>query len=329
MDAERTDPHAWLSHIAGIASLLKARGPQLHNLPLPRAAFEHCRYNLVSSTPGIRLAPANLWQMLYCIFKRKSFGFADPAWLNEPWIGVEKEITQRVVDQGLKLAAIVERSDEYAQSMAGMTDLRQLVRECDVTTSQVEMLKQELIAEEETGKRFNAESDDSPRELADENMSNCLLLRLTATTIELLLNEAAQDVLQQARRRKRYSMQSTDDERYQFAVEVRSVELMVPHKSRLFDLARELVEGSYDLHGRVTIVARLLFPLHAAVRHLPPSSPLSDKCIALMEQLQGRKGALPHRKLDEKDFTFLAHARQKAMVALGALQGQGGKGQPG
>lgn len=267
--------------------------------------------------------------MLYCIFKRKSFGFADSAWLNEPWIGVKKEVTQRVVDQGLKLAAIVERSDECAQSMAGMADLRQLVLECNEAILQIEILKQELAVEEEEEKRLTADSDDCSRDLANESASNCLLLRLTVTTVELLLNEAAQDLLHQAQRRERYALQATDDERNQLAIELRIVELVVPPRSRLFELARELVERSYDLYGRATIVARLLFPLHAAVRHLPPSSPLSGKCIALMDQLQGRKGALPHRKLDEKSFTFLAHARQKAVVALGALQGQDGKGRAG
>lgn len=264
--------------------------------------------------------------MLYCIFKRKSFGFADSAWLDEPWVGVEKEVTQGVVDQGLKLAAIVEKSDECAQSTAGMADLRNLVLDCNEAISHVKKLKEELARAEEAEERLRAESDDCPKDLADEHASNCLLLRLTATTIELLLNEAAQDVLQQARRRKRYSIQSTDDERNQFAIEFKIVELTVPSESTLFELARELVDGSYDLYGRVTIVARLLFPLHAAVRHLPPRSALSDKCIALMDQLQGRKGALPQRKLDEKDFTFLAHARQKAVVALGALQGHCGNG---
>lgn len=58
MDPERTDPQAWLSHIAGIASLLMARGPRRHRLPLPRASLEHSRYNLVSSAQGARLRAA-------------------------------------------------------------------------------------------------------------------------------------------------------------------------------------------------------------------------------------------------------------------------------
>jgi hypothetical protein len=48
-DPEQTDPRAWLRHMAGLATLLQVRGPHRQRGMLARAAFENCRYNLVSS----------------------------------------------------------------------------------------------------------------------------------------------------------------------------------------------------------------------------------------------------------------------------------------
>lgn len=263
--------------------------------------------------------------MLHCIFHRKSFGFADPAWLDEPWVGVQKRIEQRIWDQGLKLTAIMERSDDCAQGMADLAGIQQLVRECNEAISQIESLKQELAMEDEADKRLSAERDERSHDGAEENALNCLMLKLTATTIELLLHEAAHDLLQRAREMEWSSMRATDSDTGRFVLELAIVELEVPPQGRLFELAEELVEGADDLYTRrkgSTFVARLLFPLHAAVRHLPPGSPLWDECSMLMDQLQGQKGTLPHLDLDERGFTFLGHARQKSVVAIGALQGQ-------
>lgn len=47
-DPEQTDPSAWLGHMAGLATLLQARGPYRQYRMLARVSFENCRYNLVS-----------------------------------------------------------------------------------------------------------------------------------------------------------------------------------------------------------------------------------------------------------------------------------------
>lgn len=111
-----TRPQGWLEHLAGVSRLVEVRGPDRHRTARSRAALEHIRHLL----------------MMRSLLHRRASVLSEPAWLEEPWQGVEKSLEQQVFDCGLILGAVFERVDRVSrgESSGNVSLAQQTLEEC-------------------------------------------------------------------------------------------------------------------------------------------------------------------------------------------------------
>lgn len=250
---------------------------------------------------------------MHCILKRRGSGFASHAWLSQPWLGCEKRINQKIMDYGFKLASILQKVEESIGRVEDMNQLRVLAHECYSSISILKSLRHELDAMQQLGPEASQE------DLMQD--ANRIMLKITATMIELGLCDAAVEVARTAKEIclhwSSYSSQRNVDNGND---ELSEIEKEVPPRSQRISLAMEIVDGAHIItQRRLTAIGRLLYPLSLASKHLKGlASPYYEQSIALRKTVQGC-GSSIDLDLGQEDFWVLGNSKQKSIMALGGM----------
>ena len=160
------------SHMAGLSTLLLLRGPNGVRDAMSLALFEHSRYVYV----------------LQSILKRKASVFSTSEWMTIPWSAAAKTGEQQILDQGLLLGCLLERSEAFLAHEPGLVsdyEAFDLVQDC--------MKVHECIGKLLCHRKSPSPSDDAS--IAGATHPTVAVVRTTSFALQLMACATASDVL--------------------------------------------------------------------------------------------------------------------------------------
>lgn len=190
-------PNGWLSHAAGVARLLEARGPESYTTDKGHPIFLHTRILIT-----IRASTA-----------RKACFLSQPQWLTLPWRNHPKNMQHRLVDVMVFLPVLLETYDNVQEtsgsdSEARRRDRQYLLDRCAALIGELESWYTQLCAEANGHALWHTTSSDDPSypfpqlfSFDDHSVGytvmlywTCsLVIRATMREVQRLLNEATGD----------------------------------------------------------------------------------------------------------------------------------------
>ncbi|KEF63606.1 uncharacterized protein A1O9_01584 [Exophiala aquamarina CBS 119918] len=312
---DRNDPEAWKSHVAGISAVLQARGAKRHNGAFSRDALEHCRYNL----------------MMQCITSRNAFGFASGQWLDDPWNGAKKQVEQQVMDEGFRLAQILQIIDDDSFWWVEIESIQELLRMCEIGSSRLYKIKAKHLPGPTSHELRKPQPPASDKDLSrgvetDSQTSNRLVLRQTASAIQLGLCEATRCIMQKVLESSYYGITHCGSSRWKITDPESCIETEVVILEDGMQLAKEVVSNTNMIFNEFSDpelppeAIRLLFPLKMSSRMLKycTSCPQYEQCNTFINYLSGTKGS-NYAKARPKEFFVYGGSRQKNISATEAL----------
>lgn len=264
--------------------------------------------------------------MLQCLSNRNASGFASKEWLDDPWIGASKGLEQQVMDCGFKLARVLQRLDEDTFWWADIKSIRELIEACEDGTNKIKAIKRDhlrgLLLDPDAKLGLQAPSGCSPSDDTAQE-ANRLVLRLTASAIELGLCEASNCIMQKVLESSFYAISHSGSNHWRLVDSQSCAETEVTLPEDGTKLAKEMVnEAGVVLSGEdlPPEVVRMVFPLKVALRMLKHTSycPQYEQCSAYLNYLQGRKGS-NFTKLHPREYFVYGGSRHKNVLAVKAL----------
>jgi hypothetical protein len=264
--------------------------------------------------------------MLQCLSNRNAAGFAEKEWLEDPWIGISKSLEQQVMDCGFMLARVLQRLDEDSFWWTDISSIRELIKACENGTKKIKAIKKEYLM----GPRLDHDSNLAPsasntHSTSDNNQqeANRLVLRLTASAIELGLCEASNCIMQKVLESSYYAIRHTGGNSWKLIDSQSCAETEVTVPEDGIKLAKEIVNEAgvvFDQEELPPESVRMVYPLKVAVRMLKHSSycPQYEQCSTYLNYLQGRKGS-NFTKSRPKEYFVYGSSRQKNVLAAKAL----------
>lgn len=264
--------------------------------------------------------------MLQCLSNRNASGFADKEWLEDPWIGAIKSLEQQVMDCGFMLARVLQRLDEDSFWWTDIKSIRELIKACEDGTSKIKSIKKEHLRGPALGldPKLEPMASNGPS-ISNDNQqeANRLVLRLTASAIELGLCEASNCIMQKVLESSYYAIRHSGGSSWKLIDSQSCAETEVTVPEDGIKLAKEIVnEASVIFNGEELPpeTVRMVYPLKVAVRMLKYSSycPQYEQCTTYLNYLQGRKGS-NFTKSRPKEYFVYGSSRQKNVLATKAL----------
>jgi hypothetical protein len=265
-------------------------------------------------------------KMMQCIANRNASGFASKEWLDDPWIGARKGIEQQVMDEGFKLAHVLQRLDDDTFWWADITSIKELIEACEDATSNIGSIKTEHLKgppldpdPKLPGPVASGGRIDDPK----PQIANRLVLRLTASAIQLALCEATHCIMQKVLESSFTGISHCGGNRWKLIDPESYTETEVTVPEDGIQLAKEIVNEASIIFNNAELppeVVRLLFPLKVAARMLKYSKCCSqyEQCNAYVYYLLGRKGS-NFTKMHPREYFVYGTSRQKNALATKAL----------
>lgn len=124
--ASQSGPHGWLSHAAGVARLLEARGPESYTTEKGHAVFLHSR----------------IFTIIHATTSRKACFLSQPEWMTVPWKNHAKSMTHQFIDVMAFLPVLLETYDNTERNKSvGSEEQRRarqsLLAQCAILNSQL------------------------------------------------------------------------------------------------------------------------------------------------------------------------------------------------
>jgi Fungal specific transcription factor domain/Fungal Zn(2)-Cys(6) binuclear cluster domain len=191
-------PNGWLSHSAGVARLLEARGPESYSTDRGHPIFLHTRIFVT-----IRASTA-----------RKACFLSQPQWLTIPWRNHPKNMQHKLVDIMVFMPVVLEMYDKVQESSGADTEARRrggqaLLERCDALNQRLGGWYNQLCAMAKGRPLWHTTPSDDPSHpfpelisFDDHNVGYTIMLYWTCSLVMQvtmlqayrLLNEATGDV---------------------------------------------------------------------------------------------------------------------------------------
>lgn len=270
-------------------------------------------------------------KMMQCITSRNALGFASKQWLDDPWIGAKKQVEQQVVDEGFRLARVLQRLDEDSFWWADIESIQELLEMCEKGTSKLDKIKTKCLQGPTHDEIHKSQSPASDKDLIQHGESgtqtaNRLVLRLTASAIQLGLCESTHCIMQKVLESSYYGITHSGGSHWKIIDPDSYVatEVIVPEDGT--QLAKEIVKTTDIIFSKFNDpelppeAIRLLFPLKMASRMLKycTSCPQYEQCNKFIHYLSGTKGS-NYTKTRPKEYFVYGGSRQKNVSATEAL----------
>jgi Fungal specific transcription factor domain/Fungal Zn(2)-Cys(6) binuclear cluster domain len=144
-------PNGWLSHSAGVARLLEARGPESYSTDRGHPIFLHTRIFVI-----IRASTA-----------RKACFLSQPQWLTIPWRNHRKNMQHKLVDIMVFMPVVLEMYDNVQESSEADTEGRRrggkaLLDKCAALNERLENWYTKLCAEAKGRPLWHTTPSDDP-----------------------------------------------------------------------------------------------------------------------------------------------------------------------
>ena len=144
-------PNGWLSHAAGVARLLEARGPESYSTDRGHPIFLHTRVFVT-----IRASTA-----------RKACFLSQPQWLTIPWRNHPKNMQHKLVDIMVFMPVVLEMYDNVQESSGTDTEARRcggqaLLDRCAILNERLENWYSQLCAEAKGRPLWHTTPSDDP-----------------------------------------------------------------------------------------------------------------------------------------------------------------------
>lgn len=227
------------------------------------------------------------------VSQRKTSVFGHHEWRVEPWQGVDKCLEQRVLDYGLMLGNLLERSDTLLDSTTcRFNDMADLLTDCTDLYNGIQHLQERFLSEPLNShtklQATTADMHHSPSASArsPEDIEG-LVLSVTASGLQLAICATACDVIRRTERLPATPIQPGGIG----SISVYGwIDADLFHTRRLAVAQTILRSATSALHEGVGVpgASRLAFPLRLASRQFGPSHPQGDECIALLQRLEGK-----------------------------------------
>lgn len=259
---------------------------------------------------------------MQCIANRNSSDFASSEWLDDPWIGARKGTEQQVMDEGFKLAHVLQRLDDDTFWWADITSIKELIEACEDGTSNIGAIKTEYLKgppPDPDPKLSRPAASGVPTEDPKQQLANRLVLRLTASAIQLALCEATHCIMQKVLESSFYGIRHCGGDRWKIIDPESCTETEVTIPGDGIQLAKEIVNEASIIFDSAELppeVVRLLFPLKVAARMLKYSKHCSqyERCNAYIYYLLGRKGSNFTKTHPHEYFVYGASRQKNAMA---------------
>lgn len=263
---------------------------------------------------------------MQCISNRNASDFASKEWLDDPWIGAKKGTEQQVMDEGFKLAQVLQRLDDDTFWWTDITSIKELIEVCEEGASNIDSIKTEHL------KGLPVDPDSrlprpaarrSPIDNLKRQTVNRLVLRLTASAIQLALCDATHCIMQKVLESSFYGIRHCGGNRWKLIdpESCTETEATVPQDG--IQLAKEIVNEASIIFNCAELppeVVRLLFPLKVAARMLKYSKYCSqyEQCNTYVYYLLGRKGS-NFTKMHPQEYFVYGASRPKNVLATKTL----------
>jgi hypothetical protein len=149
--------------------------------------------------------------------------------------------------------------------------------------------------------------------------ANRIMLKITATMIELGLCASTREVVRRAGE-KYWLFNSWPAQGHIDNDEFSGIERAAPTRSQIVALAKEIVDcAGIIMNRRLTAVGRLLYPLSLASKHLKGlPCPQYEQSIALRKAVQGIGDGVELGD-GQEDFWVLGNSKQKSVTGLDTM----------
>ncbi len=287
-DPTGVEMDGWLKHLDGVRRLLEFRGPQKHSSAPARAVFEHSRYLL----------------MFKHLISRKACILSQHEWLTMPWQDCEKSTEQKVFDNGLRLAAAFEASDNLIITGSSPNHVLILLKECIAVYDAVSLLLEQITPS------IAIDLEPGPGSF-DEGLivrnPAALMLSITALAIQLGAGDTACGILDVAR-----------TSAYLLPINTTSRLLSIRDENRV--IAEQIVDSvTTSVNQKVGAMgaARMVFALNLALHQFEQGSVQYADCRQLINQIQGL------HDLDDQSATLDSQDMKKydAVAGLSLVRG--------
>lgn len=220
---------------------------------------------------------------------RKASVLCRQEWITEPWQYVEKEVEQRILDHGLTLGSLLERTDNLPRGSSGSGDAATILQDCSSVYDGVRKLDQ-LHGWRSSCETFERNSSCGPFDRMSQDphtrvIGTRMKLGIMASAIQLAVCATGCEIL----RRIGHAPNGATAPRHISLDSAFQTDENWLDQRRL-NLARTIVQSAATAlrpEMGVTVSTKLAFPLRMAVEQFTFSDPDSVRCRTLLSQLQG------------------------------------------